>query len=246
MSQEPSVMKKLSNFLNYAFRSRLAFLLLFLLAAVLALWILPFWNANIKDNIYWEFSKWIIQVATLCVAVLVAFGEMWQDWAEQLPKKLTVFFEYDGRTLMVCKDVYLAGEGDIRQWGMQLGRQMMGGGNVFLSFDPFIRQEYTGMHPTEDGLLSKCYCVHFNLVEIPELQEQPKELARDGFKSDGEYEKAERKRQREIARIDCLNEIVKAAIGTKRRCLVWSESNGTKSISWEDTQEKVDRVCRRT
>ena len=224
-------------------------LLFFLAAVVLAMWILPFWNENIRDNIYWEFSKWIVQVATFCVAVLVAVGEMWQDWGSQLPKKLTVFFEHDNRTLMVCKDVYLSSEGDIRQWGMQLGRQMMGG-SAFLNFDPFIRQEFTGSHDV-NGELCNCYCVHFRLLELPERQSPKPPPEKDAFVTDEhssaeeKYSAAQQKHERNLRSILKLNEIIEAGIGETRRCRIWELKDGEMTEGWIDNEEEVTRHCRR-
>lgn len=46
-------------------------------------------------------------------------------WEERLEKRLDVHCTYDGRYVGSCWEATLAHEGDIRQWGQQVGRQML-------------------------------------------------------------------------------------------------------------------------
>jgi len=63
-------------------------------------------------------------IATLCVALAVWWGELREDWLDNLPKKLTVRFEFNGRLVMECRLAALSGLGDRRQLEQQIGMQM--------------------------------------------------------------------------------------------------------------------------
>lgn len=67
---------------------------------------------------------------------------------------------------MECRMVYLAGEGDIRAWGQQLGMQMTGGREQ-LRFSPHIRQEPGRVVVRENNETVKEYRVCFELIELP-------------------------------------------------------------------------------
>jgi hypothetical protein len=53
-------------------------------------------------------------IATLLVAILVWYGEMCSNWEASLPKKMSVFFFYAGRPVIVCRYVWLADASDLR------------------------------------------------------------------------------------------------------------------------------------
>ncbi len=76
----------------------------------------------------------IMGILTFLLAVIIGY----RTWTEKLPKKLTVHFKYGSRYVFTCHKTYLAGEGDIRQWGQQIGKQM--NGNKNLDFYPYIDQ----------------------------------------------------------------------------------------------------------
>jgi len=106
---------------------------------------------------------------TLAIAALVWLGETMQDWENALPKRLTVSFVHEGTEIMRCEQAYLAGEGDIRAWGQQLGGQMAG---VLLQFDPLIRQEPGSItSDPKTGKLIKLYAVTFRLTALPEAKQ---------------------------------------------------------------------------
>lgn len=67
----------------------------------------------------------IITVATLVVAALLFVGSAMTAWEERLEKRLDVHCRYKGRYVGSCWEATLAHEGDIRQWGQQVGRQML-------------------------------------------------------------------------------------------------------------------------
>jgi len=65
----------------------------------------------------------IISFGTLLVALLVWWGETQEDWIDSLSKKLSVFFFFKDRPLIVCRYVWLAGADEIRTWGQQVAKQ---------------------------------------------------------------------------------------------------------------------------
>lgn len=125
---------------------------------------------------WWALCDVVVTFATFLVALAVWFGETWQDWNSQLPKRLNVRFEYKGHTLLYCRGAYLSGESDIRQWGQQIGGQMAG--TQFLKFLPFIIQ----LGPTRERVGSqwvRTYEVVFQLAEIPKGRKPDEEVPSD-------------------------------------------------------------------
>ena len=123
-----------------------------------------------------------VTYATLAVAIFVWFGEAHEEWSARLPKRLTVVFAHEGddarkppQPVLVCKDAYLADEGDIRAWGQQIGRQLAGGA---LKFDPFIQQDRLG-HRKIGGRLHNCYKVTFILRDLSEPRSLAELVAKD-------------------------------------------------------------------
>ena len=66
-------------------------------------------------------------LATLLVALAVWFGDVYDDWLDNLPKKLTVRFELKGRLILECRRAGLSGLGDSRALAQQIGKQMVRG-----------------------------------------------------------------------------------------------------------------------
>jgi hypothetical protein len=76
------------------------------------------WNTDIDQ---------IVSLATLMTALFVWYGEMAEDWKNNLPKRLTVRFETeDGNLVMLCIKAHLSDVADIRALGQQIGLQICG------------------------------------------------------------------------------------------------------------------------
>jgi len=71
---------------------------------------------------------------------------------------------------MRCEHAYLAGTGDIRNWGQQIGGQMAG--NRSLQFEPYIEELEGEEIPDAQGNFFKPYTVTFYLIELPEAQQR--------------------------------------------------------------------------
>lgn len=82
--------------------------------------------AESSDLVDWlEKVQTVFGFATLVVAVFVWYGELREDWTEELPKLLTFAYFHDGLPALVCWHAYLPGEDDIRALAQQLGGRQM-------------------------------------------------------------------------------------------------------------------------
>lgn len=59
-------------------------------------------------------------------------------YKESIPKRLTVHFKLGNEYICSCYEAWLAHEGDLRNWGQQIGMQMMG---YQLNMHPYITAE---------------------------------------------------------------------------------------------------------
>ena len=74
---------------------------------------------------WYEKTQTLLGLATLLVAGFVWFGELREDWTEQLPRLLTFAYFHDNLPAIVCWHAYLPGESDIRALSQQLGGRQM-------------------------------------------------------------------------------------------------------------------------
>lgn len=130
------------------------------------------------DNSWWkDFLEPIVGLGTLFTAVAVWLGETAQDWRGSLPKRLTVDFQHKGRLVMRCENACLAGEGDIRALGQQIGAQMAGE-NLKLKI-PTVQTRAGAVEKDDQGDYWLSYQANFELTALPAKLQQ--ELA------DGHY-----------------------------------------------------------
>lgn len=106
-----------------------------------------------------EWTVWdaAFTLFTLFVGLAVFFGEAIEDWEERLPNRLTIFFLFERRTLLVCYYAHLPHAGDIRTWGQQIGSQMCDRDQ--LDFSPFSDLRRLGVEVDADGAF-----VHYQAV----------------------------------------------------------------------------------
>ena len=132
-------MRKATSILLYAWQdSRLRILFLLLVFGICGFAIYHFGFQNILEN-YTALLQLIDGVITLLLIVIsiaIWYEQVSDNWEEQQTKLLTVYFCYEGKKILCCKNATLAGEADIRAWGQQLGTQMVN--NSRLSFQPDI------------------------------------------------------------------------------------------------------------
>jgi hypothetical protein len=103
-------------------------------------------------------------VGTLLVAISFWYGEVRDEWEDDLPKRMSVFFFHEGRPVIVCRYVWLAGEGDMRAWGQQVARQTVEGQKQ-LDFRPDIDFKKS-LAVWTDGKPCMHYSVLFRLKDL--------------------------------------------------------------------------------
>lgn len=108
----------------------------------------------------------VIGLFTLLVAIFVWSSEAREEWEQNLPKLLSVYFFYRDAPALVCRYAYLSAEGDIRQMAQQVGLQM--NNQKPLKFVPFIEQKPPDLVQDIQRKAYKHYRVRFNLTEPPE------------------------------------------------------------------------------
>lgn len=114
----------------------------------------------------------LLGLLTLLIAILVWIIQVRREWEDNLPKRLTVQFDYGGRIMMKCEEAMLVGESDIRNWGQQIGQQMSFG--TFLKFDPYIKLEQPKIKYNKTWReYYKHYIATFYLTELPDLPKPP-------------------------------------------------------------------------
>jgi hypothetical protein len=117
-----------------------------------------------------SWAGWLINMqsffslGTLLVALSVWWGEISEDWRDDLPKRLSVFF-FDGfRPAIVCRYVWLAGADEIRQWGQQVAKQAAG--NTNLDFGPNLEAKSPSLIIGPKGNVWLHYSVCFELTNL--------------------------------------------------------------------------------
>ncbi len=124
---------KLTDIARFAFKTRRPFLIAIPIIALFALLDIGFHGTilSAEDSIWAKTINPWINIATLVVAAAVWFGEIYQDWKNDLPKRLTVLFQYRKcetekyRIVMKCEKSYLADMTDVRALGQQIGSQLV-------------------------------------------------------------------------------------------------------------------------
>jgi hypothetical protein len=111
-----------------------------------------------------------LAIGTFFVALFVWYGKIRDDWQEELPKRMSVFFLHNGLPVIVCRYVWLAGEGDLRAWGQQVAAQAVG--ERFLSFYPNVRLEAPRKALWIDGKICRHYEVCFELMDMDKKKNQ--------------------------------------------------------------------------
>ncbi|WP_077732698.1 hypothetical protein [Methylocaldum sp. 14B] len=124
-----------------------------------------------EEDSFWNgFLDPVVGLGTLFTAFAVWWGEMSQDWRDNLPKRLTVDFLFNRRRVMRCENAYLAGESDIRALSMQIGAQMV---KAQLDFKAaFVKSHGGEIRKSEDGGFELHYRATFELTKLPEKLEK--------------------------------------------------------------------------
>ena len=166
-----TVDRSLHFLIEYAWRSRQGHILTFFFALFVVCCIvwLPLLSNTVPNKGWWDWAEPIAGISTLVTALGVWIGELRQDWENNLPKRLTVHFQFENQDILVCRGMHLPNEGDIRALSQQIGRQMTGGQQ--LKFDPFIKQREP-IIVYEESMGYKLYTVYLKLSEGPSLPDE--------------------------------------------------------------------------
>jgi len=107
-----------------------------------------------------------IAIGTFFVALFVWYGRIRDDWQNELPKLMSVFFFHKGKPVIVCRHVWLAGAEDLRAWGQQVAAQAVDNDRN-LRFGPDVKTQVPNLAIDPDGIVCKHYAVRFRLKELP-------------------------------------------------------------------------------
>jgi hypothetical protein len=150
-------------FLKYTFdKNRLQF---FLAAFIFCgLFFAAYMNPEWHKNVAW--LEAITGVGTFVFALFVWLNGLMQTWEDNLPKRITVQYKYQGRLVMVSFDSLLTSVSDARQWALQIGQQMSGCQR--LQFDPFFDLVENGIRRLPvTGKAYKSYTFTYFLKSLP-------------------------------------------------------------------------------
>jgi hypothetical protein len=108
----------------------------------------------------------IAGVGTLLLALFLWINNIRREWENNLPKRITVQYQWQGRNVMVCYDALLVSESDARTWALQIGQQMSGCQR--LKFEPFFNLQQRGIQKERaTGKPYKAYTFTYYLTELP-------------------------------------------------------------------------------
>jgi hypothetical protein len=126
------------SFPKYLWESKWQIVLIVLLAIVfVVLLVLSVLNSRGWSEI-WLWMEPFLAFSTVIVAIFIWLNEKRENWENTLPKRLDVCFclpDEENEPIYEVKNAPLAGIGDIRPWGQQIGQQM--NNNERLSFNGF-------------------------------------------------------------------------------------------------------------
>lgn len=123
---------------NNLFRLRIFIPALTAVFLIIVLFIV-FFNPGFLESWYTPIIDPLVAIATTVIALIIGLNQSIRNWEENLPKRLTVHFIYEGRVVLSCYESFLSGASDVRAWSQQIGGQMAG--VPFISFFPYIKAE---------------------------------------------------------------------------------------------------------
>lgn len=161
----------------YLFRARhvtLIALLLCLLLGLLLLTLVLTDSISLKDDVLKPWSEYVdpfIGMATLLVAILVWFGELRQEWRDNMSSRLTVRFHCDGQPVMRCELAHLTSEADIRNLAQQIGQQMNKNQRLNINA-PDMKKSGGDTEINNDGQVFRHWFMDIPLYEPPSIMNE--------------------------------------------------------------------------
>jgi hypothetical protein len=129
-------------------------------------------------------AQTILGIGTLLVALFVWIGEIEENWQNDLPKRLSLFFFWEAKPLIVCRYVWLAGEDEIRTWGQQVGVQAQDAlpdekpSDSFLHFGPDVQTRKPELLVGPKGEVWKHYSICLRLTGLTKSLKRTKDYCR--------------------------------------------------------------------
>ena len=125
---------------------------------------------------WWMRIQSFLGVGTLFVALFVWYRGIRGDWENHLPKRMSVFFFYLGRPVIICRYVWLADAYDLRAWGQQVSAQAADTDRR-LEFSPEIRTKNPGLVvETKENKICRHYSICFQLNRLPDSLNKDSEI----------------------------------------------------------------------
>ncbi len=165
----------------YSIKSRWLFLLLFFGALLILVFDLVGHTGiqNKRDTLWTPILEHYVAFGTFIVAFAAWFSNVKRDWKEKLPKRLSVKFIYNNKTVMQCDYAYLSGESDIRQMGQQMGAQIAADRQLNFNIANIVWKEkeiiycMDGLHTKDNNFFEgklpfRHYMVKYQLSCLPE------------------------------------------------------------------------------
>lgn len=126
-------------------------------------------TASIYRPVWHTSIAWLEAIAglgTLLFAGLLWFNGIRREWEDNLPKRITVQYQWQGRNVMVCYDALLVSESDARTWALQIGQQMSGCQR--LKFEPFFDLQQRSIQTEKTtGKKYKGFVFTYYLTDLP-------------------------------------------------------------------------------
>jgi hypothetical protein len=125
--------------------------------------------------------EFIFGIFTALIAAFVWYGEIREDWEQELPCIMSVFFFYKGKPAIICRNIWLSGPDDLRNWSQQVAAQAatpLNGQSPRLEFGPDVKTQSPEICIKPDGTLCRHYTVRFLLTNLPKMLEGKEEICR--------------------------------------------------------------------
>jgi hypothetical protein len=116
---------------------------------------------------WWMRVQSFLGMGTLIVALFVWYSRIRDNWEDNLPKRMSVFFFFLGKPVIICRYVWLASEDDLRAWGQQVAAQAADTERR-LEFSPEIKTRNPELIiSTEERTICRHYEICFQLNALP-------------------------------------------------------------------------------
>lgn len=129
---------KSGSILLAAMKSKGNYLTGFLGATAIAIAFTVYSNYTNQLDLLWAKSlDPILGLGTFVLAIIIWFNVVRKEYIQNLPKRLSILYKYEGHPILYYHKAFLSSDKDIRPWAQQLARQANGQN---LQFTPFFNR----------------------------------------------------------------------------------------------------------